>query len=127
MAENVFEKAVRNKFRFSYKGSQSVEDLWDLTPSELDLIFKDLNRLVKAGKEESLLGQKTSETQELEDKIEIVKYIVNVKLAEVEKRLKQKENAKKKEEILTILSDINSSELKSKSKEELLGMLKDLD
>ena len=34
--ENIFEYAVRNKVRFPFKGMISVEDLWDLSLTNLD-------------------------------------------------------------------------------------------
>ena len=42
--ENIFEMATRNKYRFPYKGMISVEDLWDLNQTQLDSIYKALNK-----------------------------------------------------------------------------------
>lgn len=42
--ENIFEFATRNKVRFSFKGLISVEDLWDLSLTNLDSIYKELNK-----------------------------------------------------------------------------------
>ena len=47
-------------------------------------VFKVLNAEVKKSEEESLLNTKSKEDEELSNKIEIVKYIVGVKLAEKE-------------------------------------------
>lgn len=89
-AEKMFETAVRNKMRFPYKGQISVEDLWDLDVNALDGVFKTLNSKVKVGQEESLLRTRSKESEELMVQIEIVKYIVSVKLAEAEARKMRK-------------------------------------
>ena len=41
---NLFEVAVREKYRFPYNGMISTEDLWDLSVNALDSIFKTLNK-----------------------------------------------------------------------------------
>ena len=41
-ANKMFEVAVRNKFRYPYKGVIATEDLWDLSVQQLDDIFKTL-------------------------------------------------------------------------------------
>lgn len=76
----LFEIATRNKYRFPFKGWINTEDLWDLSVQNLDSIFKTLNKELKTTGEESLLGTKTTEQNELSNKIEIVKHIVSVKL-----------------------------------------------
>ena len=78
--EKFFEYAIRNKVRFPYKGSISVEDLWDLSVTDLDQIFKTLNAKLKQLQEESLLDIKTKETKVLDVQIAIIRYIVSVKL-----------------------------------------------
>ena len=89
--ENIFEIATRNKLRFPFRGSISVEDLWDLTPENLDVVFKTLNSQKKKANEESLLSAQADADVELNTMIEIVKHIVVVKLAEAEARAKAKE------------------------------------
>lgn len=121
--EKMFETAVRNKMRFPYKGQISVEDLWDLDVNALDGIFKTLNSKVKVSQEESLLRTRSKESEELMVQIEIVKYIVSVKLAEAEARKNAEANRAKKQQILGILADKQESDLKNKSPEELQAML----
>jgi hypothetical protein len=125
--ERMFECAVRNKFRFSFKGLISVEDLWDLSPVSLDSIFKTLNSQLKQTKEESLLNTKTQQDKELDIKIEIIKYIVKVKLEEDNLRLKAKERKEQKQKILEIMAEKQDESLKGKSIEELTKMLDELD
>jgi hypothetical protein len=74
---NLFEVAAKSKMRFPYRGMIGVEDLFDLSVNQLDTIFKTLNKESKQMEEESLLGVKTQQSQELQDQIEIVKHIVD--------------------------------------------------
>ena len=54
--ENLFEMATRNKLRFSStKGELSVEDLWDLSEKDLDVVYKNLKEQEIKSSEESLL------------------------------------------------------------------------
>ena len=59
-------------------------------------------------------------------KIDIIKYIVDVKLEEKELRLKVAENKEKQQKILEILKSKQNADLENKSVEELEKMLNDL-
>ena len=124
--EELFIKATRNKVRFPYRGLASVEDLWDLPVTELDKIYKSLKKQEKTANEESLLEVKTDEDEELTMQIEIIKYIVGMKLEEK----KQAENAKakkeQKEKLLRMLADKQDEELKGKTAEEIQKMIDEL-
>jgi hypothetical protein len=122
----MFEKAARAKLRFPYKGSITVEDLWDLSVTELDGIFKTLNRQVKAIKEESLLDKRTIADETLELQINIVKHIVAVKQTENEVRQAAREKAVRKEKLLEILARKKDGELEGKSIAELEAELASL-
>lgn len=124
---NIFEVATRNKYRFPYKGQISVEDMWDLPVTELDKIFKILNKQVKTAQEESLLKTKTKEDEVLENQIKIVRHIVSVKQEEASNRLKEKERKTQKQRIMEIMADKQDEELKGKSIDELQKMLTELD
>ena len=125
--EKMFEMAVRNKLRFPFRGFVSVEDLWDLSVEHLDSIFKTLNSQLKKAKEDSLLEVKSKQDTEVETKIEIVKYIVDVKLEEEKVRLQSKSNKEKKQKILEILSAKQNEDLQNKSADELREMLGSLE
>lgn len=124
---NIFEVATRKKFRFPFKGLVSVEDLWDLSVQNLDLVFKTLNSELKKTQEESLLNTKAKEDKELEQKVEIVKHIVNVKLEEENMRLKAKEQKEQKQKIMEILLAKQDETLHNKSVDELKAMLAELE
>jgi len=124
---NIFEVATRNGFRFTFKGMISVEDLWALNVRDLDSVFKILNSQLKQVNEESLLDVKTKQDQELDTKIEIVKYIVKVKQEEENMRLKAKEQKEKKQKIMEILATKQESNLQNMSEDELKKMLDELE
>lgn len=126
MTENIFEYAVENKIRFPYRGQVSVEDLYDLNVTELDSIYKALKREAKKADEESLLEVKSEEDVVLSVKVEIIKHIVEKKLAQIEARKKVAENREKKQKILSILAEKQDASLHEKSVEELEAMLADL-
>lgn len=125
--EEMFIKASREKMRFPYKGLATVEDLWDLPVTELDKIYKSLNAKAKQAQEESLLEVKSSEDEELTVQIEIIKYIVSVKLGEKKAAEMAKERKEQKQKIMSILASKQDEALQGKSIEELEKMLDELD
>jgi hypothetical protein len=121
----MFEKATKLKLRFNFKGTLTVEDLWDLKLNELDTIYKDLNQQKKLQEEESLL--KNNLTNDIVNlQIEIIKYIVERKQAEQLARQTQIEKRQQKQKILEILSRKQDDDLQNKSTEDLLKMLENL-
>lgn len=123
---NIFEVATRHKYRFPYKGSISVEDLWDLPLTALDSIFKTLNAKAKQAQEESLLETKNKEDEETAIKIQIVRHIVGVKQTEAAAREKVKENREMKQRLLEIKASREDKRLESLSDEDLDKMISDL-
>lgn len=116
---NLFEVATREKYRFPYKGQIGVEDLWDVSVTGLDDIFKALKAQTKKTDEEGLLSHKTSADTELDNKIEIVRYIFGVKMAEKAKREEAVKRKAEKEKLLEILSEKEDNALKNLSIDEL--------
>ena len=124
--ENIFEYATRNKVRFSFRGLISVEDLWDLSLTNLDSIYKDLKKQSKQYEEESLLNIKNQEDELLNVQIEIVKYIVSVKLAEKESREKALAKKAQKQKIMSIIAAKQDEALQNSSIDDLQKMLDEL-
>jgi hypothetical protein len=126
MTTNIFEKATRNKFRFNFRGLISVEDLWDLSVTQLDSIFKTLNAVKKTQSEDSLLDTPTKADTVVNAKIKIIKYIVAIKQAEAEVRKTASDRAAQRQKLMAILADKQDEETKSKSAAEVEAMIKEL-
>ena len=124
--KNLFELATKNNYQFPFKGMINVIDLWTLSVTNLDLVFKTLNAEVKKSAEESLLSVKTKEDEELSNKIEIVKHIVTVKLAEKEARENAKKNKEMKQRLLEIRAKRQDEALENLSDEALDKMIAEL-
>jgi len=125
--EKLFEVATRTKMRFPFRGLVSVEDLWDLTPTQLDSIFQTLNAELKKATEESLLKVKTPADKVVEVQIEIVKYIVAVKVAEQEAKSQAKAKKEEKQKLMAILANKEDEELQKMSAEDIRAKIEELD
>ena len=129
-ANILFEMASQMKFRYPYKGMITTEDLWDLKPAELDVVYKNLNKELKTLDGDSLIATKSADdgvkANELEIKIEIVKYIFNGKRQAAELARMAAANAAEKQKILGVLADKEDDALRNMSKEDLLKRLAEL-
>ena len=119
---NIFERAAREKTRFPYKGMCTAEDMWDLTAHKLDDIFQTLNAKLKIEGEESLLDTKRMETSELALRVEIIRHIVGVKLAEAAAAETREVRRQKNAMIDGILAGRKKEELMNMSEDELLRL-----
>lgn len=127
MENNLFAIATKEKYLYPYKGSISTEDLWDLTPNDLDKVFKTLNTQLKQFGEESLLhANDNKETVVLNNKIAIIKYILNVKLEEIRDREEAVRNATKRQRIMELIASKEDAALNELSTDELRKMLEEL-
>lgn len=122
----LFINATRNNYQFPFRGMINVIDLWDLSLTNLDSVFKTLNAESKKSEEESLLNTKSKEDEEISNKIEIVKYIVGVKLDEKKKREDAKKNAEMRQRLLEIKAKRQDAALENMSDEDLDKALAEL-
>src|SRR5580704_13803311 len=104
MDPNIFEYATRNKLRFaSARGELTLEQLWDvpLRSSDalnLDAVAKAANKAWKDLSEESFVDTaKTTAHVRLEIALEIVKYVIDAKLADERAAKKRADNKIEKE------------------------------
>ncbi len=129
---DIFAKASRKKLRFpSGVGMLSVEDLWDIpltnnTSVSLDNIAKAVNRDLKATEEESFVEAHTAQNNDLSLRLDIVKRIIEVKLADRSRAEKSAETKAKKQQILELLQNKENASLAEKTPEELRELLDSL-
>ena len=122
-AAELFIEATKKNYQFPFRGMINVIDLWELPVTSLDLVFKSLNADYKKSEEESLLSAQTKESEELSEKIEIVKYIVNEKLAEKKAKEDAKKNREMKQRLLEIKAKRQDAALEGLSDAELDKMI----
>jgi hypothetical protein len=129
----MFERATRERFRYeSAQGTLSVEDLWDLPLTTersnracLDDIAKGLNKQLKAAVDEESFVKPKEESADTTTPamFEIVKHIIQIRLAESEARRKAKETREKKQKIMALISEKQDEKLKSATIEELQAQM----
>lgn len=135
----MFEQATRQKLRFDHTGvgPLTVEELWDLPLQKgptrnghgnpnLDDIARGLHSALKHDDNVSFVDKdrKSDETAQL--KFDIVKHVIDVKLAEREAAKVKADNAVKKQKLLALIADKQDDSLKSLSIEELRRQLESL-
>ena len=132
--DNLFLQATREKFRFeSSKGDLSVEQLWDLpltsrTGFDLDTVAKAVNADLKASNEESFVNVSNNPAvSRLQAKLEVVKAIIEVKLAQAEATKKRAEKVAERQRLMEVLHSKKDQELQGLSVEEIERRLSQLD
>lgn len=129
----MFQKATRLKLRFeSVKGLFSVEDLWDLPltsnagRANLDDIARSLHKQLKNGDDVSFVNKEQKSDELIQLKFDIVKTIIEVRLAENAAALIARDNSEKKQQLLGILAQRENEQLSKLSPEEIRELIKAL-
>ncbi len=130
---SIFERASRSKLRFaSVKGGigMTIEDLWDLPLQSstgrvnLDDIARALNRQLKAADGDvSFVDPERKSDERVQLAFDIVRHVINVKLAENAAHREAHDKAAKKQRILEIIAAQDDKALMEKPREELLKEL----
>lgn len=123
---DIFEKALKLKVRFEYKGVLSAEDLWDLSLTDLDVIYRKLKSASRNSSDEGLLDTRKPEDTLLDLKIEIVKHVFEVKKDENEERKAKAQKKEQKAKLMEVLEQRQNAELLNKSPEEIQKMIDEL-
>lgn len=132
---DLFIQASRDKLRFdSPKGKLTAEDLWDLDlqsttgKANLDSIAIELNQKVKStGETVSFVSQVSADDDGSKVKLEIVKHIIGVKIAERDAKAAAKKRREKKQEIMALIAQKEAEQLGGQSLEELRKLAAQLD
>jgi hypothetical protein len=126
----MFATAARMKLRFaSPKGYLMVEDLFDLPltsatgKANLDDIAKDLHRQIKDSTEVSFVTPASGASKELQVSFEIVKFIINERVAERDAAVIKKANLERKQQIMAIIAQKENTALSESSIEDLRKMI----
>lgn len=121
-----FKQASKLKLRFDTPfGPLTTEQLWDLSPVELDGIAVELDEEYKASNKKSFLAKKTKKDKIVKFKLDIVVDILTTKVEEEEASLTAVETKAHNQNILEIIAEKEGDALKGKTVEELKGLLKE--
>lgn len=128
---NIFEKATRAALRFESKvGLMSVENLWTLPLTtvggrvSLDSLAIELNKELK-GSEESFVSESKKDTV-TELKLEVVKHIIGVRIAENKAKTEEKQRADKLATIDALISKKRDEQMSELSLDELEALKKNI-
>ncbi len=124
----MFEKATRLKLRFeTTRWTISVEDLWDLSLTDLDAVAISLHKLLRqADGTVSFVTPVAPSNDVLQLKFDIVKHVLDLRVKERDEAKMANERANKKQQLLEILSRKENAALEGKSSEELTAMINSL-
>lgn len=127
MNAELFVTATKEKYRFPWNGSISTEDVWDLSPTQLDSLYRKLLAESEKIKGESLLKKRSAAETELSNKLEVVKAIFEAKQAEADAQKERAANAQKKQRIMAIIAQKQDAALEGMSVDDLEKMLDEID
>lgn len=128
----MFEKASRLRLMFdTSRGSFSVDDLWELPLTSakspnLDDIAKALYKQLKSGDDVSFVDPARKSDETIQLKFDLVKHIIDTRLAENQAVLLEKQRAEKKQKIMGIIAAKQDESLQSMSMEDLQKLMADL-
>jgi len=123
----MFEQAARQKFRFdSSRGLLTVEDLWDIplsstspTRANLDDIARGLHRRLRNDEDVSFVEPDRKSDATVQTMFDLVKRVIEVRLAENAAARSLREKAEKKQQLLSILKDRELDAFKTMPVDEL--------
>lgn len=125
---NIFERAIKERVRFEFRGIITTEDLWDLTIEELDELFQWVNTQLKNQADEGLLKTAIQNpfSESLRLAADLIRYVFEDKQKIANDFKRAKILQEKKRRIMEIISNKQDETLIGKSITELKEMLDDM-
>lgn len=123
---SIYKEASRRKLRFTtIKGQLSVEQLWQLSVTDLDELAVELEKAYqKSDSSKSFIKVKTSADKTAKLMFDIVLDVLQTKVEEQENSLKAMETKAHNEKILGLIAKKQEASLEGLSIEELEKQLK---
>ena len=123
----MYKEALQKKLRFTTgKGNLTIEDLFDLNLEALDNLALTLDKMVQESPRKSFIRAANPKSELLELKFNIVKDVINTKLAEAAAKVEAKDKAAKKAQLVEILARKQAQSLENLSEEELQKRIAEL-
>lgn len=123
----MYKKAAQIKLRFqAAQGNLTVEDLFDLTESQLDKLYQFYSAKLESQKGKGLIEKPTKEDVLTNLRLEIIKDVFETKVAKREALTEASEKAQKRQKLADIIARKQEAHLEDKSLEELQKELEEL-
>lgn len=123
----MFKQASKLKLRFqTNRGVLSVEQLWDLTQTDLANAIKAVKKVLKSGDDDELSFLESTKVVDVENQLrfDILKDVYLTKKKEAEESRDAAANKAHNQKILALIAEKQEEGLKGKSIEELEALLK---
>lgn len=131
MKQNIFEIASRKRFRFQTEvGVMSTEDLWDISMKQLEKIANGLVKQINAieapsvfsGLDGSASTKESKELESLNDQLDLLKYVFQVRTEENRAKLEEAQRKQQKARLDELIERKRETALESMSIDELIAM-----
>ncbi len=123
----LFILAAKRKYRFeSGRGSVSVEDLFDLNLTTLDTVAVALDDKIQKAGRKSFIGKRSASTGDDENRLEIVKFVIEHLQTEAEARKTRADKENQKTFLKGLLEKKQMEQLEGLSVEEIQKQLDQL-
>lgn len=123
---NIFEQASKQRIRFhTPRGVLTVEDMWTADLEMVDMIAVSFQEDLERTTTKSFLKDVNEENKHMRLKLDILKHIIEARVAEIEEAKQAARRKKRNELIMRIIESKQNEELENKSIEELTELMEE--